>query len=92
MRTYLVCYDIEDDHDRLCVSRCLERYGDRVQYSVFEIHLRGQPQVDSLWNELKELAGETSNIRFYRLTINAIAGSFCLNGEPVAVKPGVIIL
>jgi CRISPR-associated protein Cas2 len=33
----VVCYDITDDRRRYHVARILDDYGDRVQYSVFEI-------------------------------------------------------
>jgi len=33
---YLICYDIPDDRRRLAVSKILEDFGDRVQWSVFE--------------------------------------------------------
>jgi CRISPR-associated protein Cas2 len=36
-RRLLVCYDIPSDARRLRLSRVLESYGDRVQYSVFVI-------------------------------------------------------
>jgi CRISPR-associated protein Cas2 len=34
-RRYLVAYDIRDDRRLRDVARCMEGYGDRVQYSVF---------------------------------------------------------
>ncbi len=34
---YLVSYDISDDKLRLKIARLLEGYGERVQYSLFEI-------------------------------------------------------
>ncbi len=33
---YVVCYDIPDDRRRNKVAKCLDGYGDRVQFSVFE--------------------------------------------------------
>lgn len=32
---FLIAYDITDDRRRSQVAKCLQRYGDRVQYSVF---------------------------------------------------------
>lgn len=32
---FLVAYDITDDRRRARIAKLLERYGDRVQYSVF---------------------------------------------------------
>ena len=36
---YVVCYDIPNDGRRARIARCLDDYGDRVQYSVFEMLL-----------------------------------------------------
>ncbi len=36
---YLICYDIEDDKHRNRLVKVLEQYGERVQYSVFEVQL-----------------------------------------------------
>lgn len=39
-RRYLVAYDISDDRRRARVAKCLQTYGDRVQYSVFVVDVR----------------------------------------------------
>jgi CRISPR-associated protein Cas2 len=36
---YLVCYDISDTPRRTKLAKCLDDYGGRVQYSVFEMVL-----------------------------------------------------
>lgn len=36
-RRTLIAYDIVDDRRRTRVAKCLERHGDRVQYSVFVV-------------------------------------------------------
>jgi CRISPR-associated protein Cas2 len=33
---YVVCYDVPDDKRRTRLAKCLDGYGDRVQYSVYE--------------------------------------------------------
>lgn len=33
---YVICYDVPDDKRRTRLAKCLDGYGDRVQYSVFE--------------------------------------------------------
>ena len=38
-RRYVVAYDIADDVRRARMARVLERFGDRVQYSVFVVDL-----------------------------------------------------
>ncbi len=37
MRTYLISFDVADDHRRARLSKLLESRGQRVQWSVFEI-------------------------------------------------------
>lgn len=39
-RRYLVAYDISDDRRRAGAAKCLQAYGDRVQYSVFVVDIR----------------------------------------------------
>lgn len=39
MRLFIVSYDITDDGRRSDVAACLESYGRRLQYSVFECAL-----------------------------------------------------
>jgi CRISPR-associated protein Cas2 len=33
---YVICYDVTDPKRRTRLSKCLDGYGDRVQFSVFE--------------------------------------------------------
>lgn len=37
MNKFLVAYDTPDDHRRLRIAAILDDYGDRVQFSVFEV-------------------------------------------------------
>lgn len=64
---YLVCYDIPDDKRRLKVAKCLDGYGDRVQFSVFEA-LLDQGLITRLTGSLMELIDEEEDsIRIYAL-------------------------
>ena len=99
MNTYLICYDITDDRDRNRVARILERYGDRVQYSVFEVHLGRPEQLSCIERELREILAESegdadgeSDVRFYRLTADALADSHTLDGTAVGTRDAVVIL
>lgn len=66
---YVVAYDIPDDGRRLKVARLLERYGERVQYSVFEMHLTRE-EWDRLWRALTHLLVEQEDhLRVYRLCL-----------------------
>lgn len=92
MHSYLVCYDIDDDRERTRTARLLERHGQRVQYSVFELHLRGAVQLQALQQQLREILGDDSDeVRFYRLTAQAISASHSLNGAAIARRDRVII-
>lgn len=93
MHTYLICYDIEDDRERTRVARLLESYGQRVQYSVFEVHLAREADLEQLKTELRGLlAAPDAEVRFYRLTAEAVAASHRLDGSPVAMRDLVVIL
>ena len=93
MLTYLICYDIEDDRDRARVAKLLERCGQRVQYSVFEVHLARAEELDRLKDRLREiLADEAADVRFYRLTADAVAASHRLDGASIGQRDLVIIV
>lgn len=68
--SYLICYDIEDDHERNTVSKVLEGFGRRVQKSVFECPLtRGRKH--QLEKRLEELELDTGFVLIYRMDENA---------------------
>ncbi len=99
MNTYLICYDIPDDRDRTRVARLLERYGERVQYSVFEVHLGHTDQLTDLKDRLRDIldqsggdADDGADVRFYRLTADALAGSHSLDGAAIGRRAAVVIL
>lgn len=63
----VVSYDVVDDRLRTRVARTLERFGDRVQGSVFECHLTADEYVE-LTDVLGALVeGEAATVRCYRL-------------------------
>lgn len=39
-RRFLIAYDVTDDGRRGRLAKVLERYGDRIQYSVFVLQIR----------------------------------------------------
>ena len=64
---YVVAYDVVHDRRRLKVARLLERYGERVQYSVFEMYLTTEE-----WARLRRhlerlLNPKEDSVRVYRL-------------------------
>ncbi len=93
MYTYLVCYDIEDDRERTRLAHLLEGYGRRVQYSVFEVHLSRSTDLEHLEQRIRDILDDPGGeVRFYRLTADAIAASHRLDGSPLAHRDLVVIL
>ena len=93
MISYLVCYDIDDDSERARAARVLEAYGERVQYSVFEVHLTRKSQLEALRKELRQILGtESPEVLFYRLTVEGIRDSHRLDGEPIGRRELVVII
>uniref|UniRef100_A0A7C4UFN7 CRISPR-associated endoribonuclease Cas2 n=1 Tax=candidate division WOR-3 bacterium TaxID=2052148 RepID=A0A7C4UFN7_UNCW3 len=67
MNFYLISYDISNDKRRNNVSKCLENYGTRVQYSVFEVIL-GEEKFKELYEKLKKIIDiKKDSIRIYPL-------------------------
>ena len=65
---YLVTYDIADDQRRTKVAKILEDFGDRVQYSVFEMALERSEQLDEMRSRLEQvLDPQTDGVRIYLL-------------------------
>ena len=65
---YLISYDISSNRLRNKIASCLEMYGIRVQYSVFECEL-SEKQYEAIYIKLKGfLNGEyNAEILFYPL-------------------------
>ncbi len=64
---YVISYDISDDRKRNAMAKLLERYGRRVQKSVFECLVD-----EKTYLEIKRKASliidmETDSVRFYQL-------------------------
>ena len=45
MQRYIIAYDIKDDSRRIRVSKLLQSYGNRLQYSVFLMEMRAADSV-----------------------------------------------
>lgn len=89
---YIACYDIADDDTRLEVSKTLGKYGDRVQKSVFEIRLRSEAEFLQLREALKQIVGDSPEVRLYRICQRCQRESFTLDDERIAFFPSTIIL
>ncbi|NLE74957.1 MAG: CRISPR-associated endonuclease Cas2 [Actinobacteria bacterium] len=65
---YLVSYDISHDRRRTRVAKILKDFGDRVQYSVFELILYKQQQLEQMQERLVGVIDpEQDSIRIYAL-------------------------
>lgn len=92
MDCYLVTYDIPHDGRRLKIATLLEGYGQRVQFSVFEIWVTAAMQRE-LEQALKKLIDEEDDsVRFYRLCA-ACQGRVKILGRGTPPQtPGVLIV
>ena len=79
---FVVCYDIQDDKKRNKLSLLLNKYGKKVQYSVYELTLN-KTQLKSLTNAIKsqKLFSKNDSIRFYHIHLDSIKKSFELSFE-----------
>jgi CRISPR-associated protein Cas2 len=58
--TYLICYDITDNKERNKVSKFLEKYGIRIQRSVFIIDVNSNQYNDIEYNLLNFISNNDS--------------------------------
>lgn len=75
---WVISYDVVNDRRRYRVSRALEGYGKRVQYSVFECELQPE-RWDRLVKTLKRLINvKEDSIRFYPLNKTEVERRYLL--------------
>jgi CRISPR-associated protein Cas2 len=76
----LVLYDIPDDKRRTKLSKFLEGYGKRVQWSVFECFLSLE-EMTKLYEQVKKrVKSEEDNVRFYWLSRETILRTLTIGG------------
>jgi len=92
MIVYLVCYDVSDDKVRERVAKVLLGYGNRVQYSVFEVSVRSPAELERLCAQLRAVADESADIRLYRLCEHCRRIARNLAGERIVELPAVVIV
>ncbi|MEE9356408.1 MAG: CRISPR-associated endonuclease Cas2 [Methylococcaceae bacterium] len=64
-RLYIVCFDVADKRRLRAVSKTLEDFGTRVQYSVFECYL-DKKEHSSLQQKIAALINiEADHVRYY---------------------------
>jgi len=85
---HIISYDIRDDHRRDYISKILEGYGLRVQFSVFECHLTPE-KLDELWQKLSESINPSDDsLRCYPLCGACVNGIKFLGKPPVSPESG----
>ncbi|PJF40078.1 MAG: CRISPR-associated endonuclease Cas2 [Chloroflexi bacterium] len=62
---WIVSYDIPNDKRRYRVSKILEGYGRRAQYSVFECEINNDKREQLEMRLQREIDPEEDDIRFY---------------------------
>ena len=75
---YLVAYDMPDNKKRKKLGELLEKYGTRVNFSVFEVTIN-ETKLKQLLKRLKEeklIDKKTDSVRFYHLCQNCVPKSF----------------
>lgn len=92
MHTYLACFDISDDKQRRYISRKLEHYGVRVQYSVFEISVENEQELEKLKADLVQWIDTFDDIRFYHLCSVCRQKSQRVNDKPIAEFPLAVVI
>jgi len=92
MRVYLACFDIENDSNRRKLGNLLLTYGDRVQYSVFELSLKNESALIDLCKRCQAYVEQEDDLRFYWLNQDSRNKSQNVWGQPIAVFPAAILL
>jgi CRISPR-associated protein Cas2 len=94
MKSWIICYDIEDNRERNRIYKLLLKYGQAVQKSVFEVSFpeRKLSKQQQLFEQLKEIASDEANIRFYSISQTGIQQSWTLGEPGILQRPGAIIL
>jgi len=80
---YTISYDISDDSRRNAVSKILESYGTRVQFSVFECNLTAE-QIRELLQKLEAVINtDQDSVRCYPLCNACLENVTRIGGPPI---------
>ena len=78
MGRWVVCYDVPDDRRRNKVAEILDDYGDRVQYSVFEVQV-AEEHFNRMVRRLRAvLDNSEDSVRIYPACQRCAAGALVL--------------
>ncbi|MBK8809439.1 MAG: CRISPR-associated endonuclease Cas2 [Acidobacteria bacterium] len=79
----VIAYDISDDKRRLRISRELDRWGNRTQFSVFECDLDERDEA-AMTENLRALLVENDALRIYKLCEACLDRCLVIGGKPPA--------
>ncbi len=87
---FILCYDISDDRERTRTERVVERFGVRVQKSVFWCPLESRQQREALEAALRKLNIQSG---FVLLAPTTIWGEACHfgGGDAPAIDEGALL-
>lgn len=91
MSRYIAAYDITDDSQRLRVARVLDRYGMRLQMSVFEVWLDPDELVD-LRRQLGPLLGDSDTFEIIPIDQAPNRERWCWGGQTRDQFAAVVVL
>ena len=87
----VVVYDVPDDKRRLKLSKLLEGYGRRVQFSMFECFLTLE-EMRGLYERVgRQVKVKEDNVRFYWISRDAVSRVLTLGSEPPEGPPNAFI-
>ena len=86
----VVVYDVPDDKRRLKLSKLLEGYGRRVQFSVFECFLTLE-EMRKLHGTVAKKVKPDDDVRFYWITEDAVSRVLTLGSKPPEGPPNAFI-
>lgn len=88
----IVAYDIADDRRRNRVVKILESYGQRVNYSVFECHLKKRALAAMKKKIAALVHARDDSVLFYELCVPCVAKRDTAGWAPPVVQRGVITI
>ena len=88
----IIVYDIPDDKRRTKLSKFLEGYGRRTQWSVFECFLSLE-EMRKLYQKVKKLVKPSEdNVRFYWLSEEATGLTLTIGSEKPQPPPNYYVI
>jgi CRISPR-associated protein Cas2 len=90
MSRYIATYDISDDNQRTRVARVLDRYGMRLQWSVFEVWLDPEELVD-LRRQVGPLLAEHDQFEIIPIDVSPNRRRWRWGGEAQEYEPVVVL-